>query len=651
MPGHPRTLPHGDRSLGIPFLRFGTEALDLFLKIEQPAPPCAPHESDGYETIGQTSSFEKLIDCPGFARVCVVMGRGIPMKTKLATLTALAFLVLWNPQPVSAGCHFWSFVNGNIDSDKDISGEPNGRTLVRFYLVCHDSLVDHQTLNPDLAGGELRSIPVNVPLMVAAHGGNGNLLSFKSGNDLTAMESTYLMIYPQGVCDGDTGGIAVSAQRQTQTYNILQNGAPWPRNIVTSCSEDLEQTTGSMENPVDANAALTSKNMQSKFEWRSVKVIDGDPADQAYSIGCTGGSGSPCGFRLDDYAVGNGMGVDARYAESDQYAYRDLRTIAGMVTQVLSRYYPRFAAPKKRFLGFSSGAGLGLTILRYRHDLFDAYAFTGHPVSIRWVQAEEFTPLGGANPTYDAVHFGSPTGFDQYPTNIGGPEGTIAAGTFDLADVGNWHDPFYRGTSNGLTLSNLDPAGINKKILFVQGSSDMANLMRISRRVANDAASAGYGPPVPGDGLLPAANCGTSLNTSTSTPYVWQRYVNHSAQFLDVTAGAATPAVLDQLTCANTGWTSVAAPPVLTPTSILATCGDFGYPVGCGADLIATNYVYEFGNGQIKMIIPASGGHTFPRVLSTAGGPAGSGNEIRDFSVAQEACIWFGDGCIRAVGY
>ena len=95
----------------------------------------------------------------------------------------------------------------------------------------------------------------------------------------------------------------------------------------------------------------------------------------------------------------------------------------------------------------------------------------------------------------------------------------------------------------------------------------------------------------------------------------------------------------------------MAAPPVLTPTSIFATCGDFGYPVGCGADLIGTNYVYEFGGGSIKMIIPASGGHTFPVVLNTAGGPAANGNEIRDFSLAQEACIWFGDGCVRAVGY
>lgn len=50
---YPRWLPHGDRSFEVPLVRFGREALEVFLKIEQPAPPCAPPESDGYETIGQ----------------------------------------------------------------------------------------------------------------------------------------------------------------------------------------------------------------------------------------------------------------------------------------------------------------------------------------------------------------------------------------------------------------------------------------------------------------------------------------------------------------------------------------------------------------------------------------------------------------------
>jgi hypothetical protein len=573
------------------------------------------------------------------------------MKTRLATYTVVAMFVLLSPHAAWAGCHFLSFADNNIDSDKDISGEPNGRPLVRFYLVCHASLANHQTLNPDL-GDEAQSIPGNVPLMVVAHGGDGNLLSFKRSPDLTPMESTYLMVYPQGVCDGDTGQQVVSTQRQTQTYNILNNGAIWPRNIVTSCTEDLQQTMGAMEQPTSPNAALVGAWMQSRFEWRSVKPISGDPADQAYMINCQGGIGSPCGFRLDDYNVpGIGMGVDARYAESDQYAYRDLRTIAGIVARVKSRYYVPNAVPRTRFLGFSSGAGLGLTILKYRHDIFDAYAFSGHPVSIRWVQAEEFTPLGPANSAYDAVHFASGLGFNQYPVNIGGPEGTLATGAFDLTDVGNWHNPFYTGTSNGTALANLNSAGINKKVLFVQGSSDMTALMRISRRVAAVPQSAGYGPPAPGDALPAPATCGTTMAASTSSDFVWQRYINHTAQFLDTTAGAATPAILDQLTCANTSWASVPAPPVLAPTNVLATCGAFGYPAMCGGDQIAANYVYEFGGGLIKMIIPATGGHTIPKVLTTQGGAGGGGNEIRDFSLAQEACIWFGDGCIRSLGY
>ena len=336
------------------------------------------------------------------------------MKTRLATLTALALLVLFTPRPVLAGCHFWSFADPDIDMDKDISDESNGRPLVRFYLVCHESLVDHATLNPDLGGEEVSSIPGNVPLMVAAHGGSGHLLSFKRDHDLTAMESTYLMIYPQGVCDGDSGTQVVSVQRQTQTYNILQNGDPWPTNIVTSCTGDLRQTTGPIERPTDRNTALTSRTMQSDFEWRSVKVMYGEATEDEFRIGCKGGIVTPCGFRVDDYSMGgNRMGVDVRYAESDQYAYRDLRTIAGILARVRSIYYPANAIHRKRFLGFSSGAGLGLTILKYRHDLFGAYAFAGHPVSIRWVQAEEDPPVEQSNPYYDSVHFDIDHGFNQ----------------------------------------------------------------------------------------------------------------------------------------------------------------------------------------------------------------------------------------------
>ncbi|MGN6723585.1 MAG: ferritin-like domain-containing protein [Marmoricola sp.] len=53
MPGYPRTLPHGDQSLQVQLLPFGPEALEVFLKIEQPSARTAMPESDRYETIGQ----------------------------------------------------------------------------------------------------------------------------------------------------------------------------------------------------------------------------------------------------------------------------------------------------------------------------------------------------------------------------------------------------------------------------------------------------------------------------------------------------------------------------------------------------------------------------------------------------------------------
>ncbi|MEV0232823.1 ferritin-like domain-containing protein [Nonomuraea sp. NPDC050786] len=51
LPPHPRKLPHGDLELSL--VPFGPEALEMFLRLEQPAPPGAPPEDDDYETIGQ----------------------------------------------------------------------------------------------------------------------------------------------------------------------------------------------------------------------------------------------------------------------------------------------------------------------------------------------------------------------------------------------------------------------------------------------------------------------------------------------------------------------------------------------------------------------------------------------------------------------
>ncbi|QIG42058.1 hypothetical protein G5V58_04080 [Nocardioides anomalus] len=53
LPGYPMTFPHGDRSFEIPLAPFGAEALEAFLRIEQPSAVDARAESEEYETIGQ----------------------------------------------------------------------------------------------------------------------------------------------------------------------------------------------------------------------------------------------------------------------------------------------------------------------------------------------------------------------------------------------------------------------------------------------------------------------------------------------------------------------------------------------------------------------------------------------------------------------
>jgi len=53
LPGYPGPLPHGDRSFEVSLVRFGPEAIETFLKIEQPSRTGGPPEGDDYETIGQ----------------------------------------------------------------------------------------------------------------------------------------------------------------------------------------------------------------------------------------------------------------------------------------------------------------------------------------------------------------------------------------------------------------------------------------------------------------------------------------------------------------------------------------------------------------------------------------------------------------------
>ena len=51
--GYPRALPHSDHSFEISLFRFGHDALETFLKIEQPSLRNSLPEGDSYETIGQ----------------------------------------------------------------------------------------------------------------------------------------------------------------------------------------------------------------------------------------------------------------------------------------------------------------------------------------------------------------------------------------------------------------------------------------------------------------------------------------------------------------------------------------------------------------------------------------------------------------------
>jgi len=70
LPNYPHPLPHGDRSFEISLLRFGQEALETFLKIEQPSAEDAPPEGDNYRTIGQ---FYEAIK-QGFQEVSAILG-------------------------------------------------------------------------------------------------------------------------------------------------------------------------------------------------------------------------------------------------------------------------------------------------------------------------------------------------------------------------------------------------------------------------------------------------------------------------------------------------------------------------------------------------------------------------------------------------
>ena len=70
LPPYPHPLPHGDRSVHVNLLPFGPEALETFLRIEQPASADEPPQSDDYRTIGQ---FYAAIEA-GFHALCDTLG-------------------------------------------------------------------------------------------------------------------------------------------------------------------------------------------------------------------------------------------------------------------------------------------------------------------------------------------------------------------------------------------------------------------------------------------------------------------------------------------------------------------------------------------------------------------------------------------------
>ena len=78
---YPRPLPHSDGSFEVPLARFSPESLEVFLKIERPAPPGARPEGDQYESIGQFYDAIRR----GFVELCEHLGeanvfRGDPAR-------------------------------------------------------------------------------------------------------------------------------------------------------------------------------------------------------------------------------------------------------------------------------------------------------------------------------------------------------------------------------------------------------------------------------------------------------------------------------------------------------------------------------------------------------------------------------------------
>lgn len=68
--GYPACMPHGDRSFEVPVLPLCPEALEIFMKVEQPSSLGAPPQGDYYQTIGQ---FYRAIEA-GVRELCARFG-------------------------------------------------------------------------------------------------------------------------------------------------------------------------------------------------------------------------------------------------------------------------------------------------------------------------------------------------------------------------------------------------------------------------------------------------------------------------------------------------------------------------------------------------------------------------------------------------
>ncbi|MFE2953904.1 ferritin-like domain-containing protein [Embleya sp. NPDC059267] len=142
LPSHPRRLPHGDPSLELSLLAFGPEALDMFLRLERPAPPDAPAQADGYATIGQ---FYAAIE-EGLRDLCARLGeqevfRGDPARQvgerhfrhttgRLVQVTDLASALTALAEIVDQG---EGLLRGEVwDGDRDVH-HPDRDEVAHYY--------------------------------------------------------------------------------------------------------------------------------------------------------------------------------------------------------------------------------------------------------------------------------------------------------------------------------------------------------------------------------------------------------------------------------------------------------------------------------------------------------------------------------------